>query len=353
MVSSGKLSSIAHSRVTHSSSKSRARKKIKLGLKSRGTHSNSNTKIGSQGLWPSSKDVDVSTRSVEMWLNLQLVEIKQSVQSIISLMVPSIPGQSVCTLRDLVNATLAAINSCALLKLVQYDLELVLSHGTTTIRKGQYSFYTVNSTVDEWPALIKHRPPRNSLRRAAERLEVPMGHNADVTGTKEHLRAVSKVNLAHVQHDKCCCTLLPFIHSVLQAGVEEGQCKMNQFVATLTKYDSMTDLLARTPQLFMEEKIKSIDKYIKASPKAQIGGNKMTRGFHVGLHEFLFITYSRSDYSTEMFLKSATAHVPLHDNVDSLDDSSLKDDSLEDDLEDDAFEQWKGIAHNTGTHDER
>lgn len=151
MVSSGKLSS----RVTHSSSKSRAtRKKIKLGLKSRGTRSNSGTKIGSQGLRPSSKDVDVSTRSVEMWLDLQLVEIKQSVQSILSLTVPSIkvpsiPGQSVCTLRDLVNATLAAINSCALLKSVQHDLELVLSHGTTAIRKGQCSFYTVNSTVDE------------------------------------------------------------------------------------------------------------------------------------------------------------------------------------------------------------
>ncbi|KAG2048568.1 hypothetical protein BDR06DRAFT_1012927 [Suillus hirtellus] len=307
MVSSGKLSS----RVTHSSSRSQARKKIKLGLKSRGTHSNSNSKISSQGLRPSSKDVDVSTHSVEIWLDLQLVEIKHSVQSILCLTVPlikvlSIPGQSVCTLRDLVNATLAAINLCALLKSVQPDLELVLSHGTTALRKGQGNFYMVNSTIDKQVHVI-----------------VPADKNLIA------LR-VAGANEASPPEEQ-----------------SEESCRYSTAVAST---DHMTDLLARTPQLFTEKKIKSIDKYIRANPKAQIGGSKRTRGFHVGL---------------QAFLKSTTAYIPLHDDVDSLDndslddgslrdnsledddgslkDDGLEDDGLEDDLEDDAFKQWDGI----------
>ncbi|KAG1837146.1 hypothetical protein C8R48DRAFT_782785 [Suillus tomentosus] len=340
MVSSGKLSS----RVTHSSSKSQARKKIKLGLKSRGTRSNSNTKISSQGLWPSSKD---------------LVEIKHYVQSILRLTVPSIevlsiPGQSVCTLRDLANTTLAAINSCALLKSVQPDLELVLSHGTTALRKGQGNFYTVNSTIDKQVHVIVPADKNLIALRVA-------GAN-EASPPKEQSEESCRYSTAVASADQLVLMLNDFQHKnpnckkdwkslwdttrtsqaprntyelfrrsiwpmYNMAGVEEGRCKMIQFVTTLTKYDGMTDLLARTPQLFTEKKIKSIDQYIRANPKARI----------------------------EVFLKSAAAHIPLHDHVDSLDDGSLRDDSLEDDdgslkddgleddLEDDAFEQWEGI----------
>ncbi|KAG2098736.1 uncharacterized protein F5147DRAFT_815688 [Suillus discolor] len=235
---------------------------------------------------------------------------------------------------------LAAINSCVPLNLVQHDLELVLSHRPTTIRKGRYSFYTVNLTVDEQVHVIVPADKNLIALRAASTNKASPPKEWSKESCRSSTAVASADHLASMLDDFQCknpnCkadwrTLWDvmrthqtprYTYGLFQrsiwpmynmAGVEKGQCKMNRFVATLTNYNGMTAALAQTPQSFTEEKIRSIDNYIKANPKAQIGGNKMIRGFCIGLKKFLRCTATR---------------MPLFDDVDGLDNDTLDYDSL-------------------------